>query len=260
MAGANALAHVKREPGRVVSHFDFLAPRDITAPKPSRGPPWLGVGMFMAGLMAGLTLAPHEVEAACGPKTPTFSPRTGARGLHAARPSPGSGEDPRILPSPPGRGAGGEGAAMIRSPHPNPSPGGRGLLSGPGASRLCEPSARCPCPQGRPEPETRALANRTYALPDDGWRLGSTFFLDTTQRSRSQTETLPPDAGNPDARCTTTPSRAPPRSGRHDLRRTPEPPSAVRGLSCRGPGRSASPGRGTEGRRSRRRGPRRPAA
>ncbi len=103
--------------------------------------------------------------------------------------------------SPPGRGAGGEGAAMIRSPHPNPSPGGEGLLSGPGASRLCEPCARCPCPQGLPEPETRALANRTYTLLDDGRRLGSTVFLNSTERSRSQIETLPsrqqfPPGGN----------------------------------------------------------------
>ncbi len=44
--------------------------------------------------------------------------------------SPGSGEDTGILPSPPGRGAGGEGAAMIRSPSPQtPLPGGEGLLS-----------------------------------------------------------------------------------------------------------------------------------
>ncbi len=81
---------------------------------------------------------------------------------------------------------------MIRSPSPQtPLPGGEGLLSGPRASRLCEPCARCPCPQGLPGPETRALANWTYTLPDGGWRLGSTFFLNTIQRSRSQTETLP---------------------------------------------------------------------
>ncbi len=195
----------------------------------------------MVGLMAGLTLAPHEVEAAGGPKTPAFSShpgeglerllpestdsgedtrillssrgrdRTAVAGVAGFRrrhpifsPHPGgelerllpestdSGEDTRILPSPPGRGAGGEGAAMIRSPSPQtPLPGGEGLLSGPGASRLCEPCARCPCPQGLPGPETRALANRTYTLPDDGWRLGPTFFLDATQRSRSQAETLP---------------------------------------------------------------------
>ncbi len=34
----------------------------------------------MAGLMAGLTLAPHEVEAAGGPKTPAFSPLPSGEG------------------------------------------------------------------------------------------------------------------------------------------------------------------------------------
>ncbi len=90
------------------SHPDFLPQRDITVPKSNRGtPPWLGVGMFMAGLMAGLTLAPHEVEAACGPKTPAFSPHPGGELDRLSPESPGSGEDPPHSPlSPRERGRG----------------------------------------------------------------------------------------------------------------------------------------------------------